>query len=281
MAATCTGRQSIKTWQSPWSKLRFALRKRLTTQLAVAVDTFDLRFVCNGPIEEMRVRTLFTKEEGTVAWLQESLRPGHVFLDIGANIGLYSMIAAQLVGPEGKVFAVEPHAVNVMSLMQNVSLNKFQDRVKVLACALHDSSGVFDFNYRSLEPGSAMSQLNSTKDSAERPFKPVMVEKKLAASVDDLIARGAMASPNHVKIDVDGNEMQILEGMCRLLGSDQKPQTIQVEVNLRYKADLFTRMEGWGYRHASSHYTEAGKLAIAAKKPVDDIPYNAIFVPRA
>jgi FkbM family methyltransferase len=280
MVTNCSGRQSIKTWQSPWSKLRFAIRKRLTTQLAVDVDTLNLRFVCNGPIEEMRVRTLFTKEEGTVAWLQEFLKPGDVFLDIGANIGLYSMVAAKLVGPEGKVFAVEPHAVNVMSLMQNISLNKFQDRVKVLTCALHDTTGIFDFNYRSLEPGSAMSQLNGSKDSAERTFKPVMVEKKLAASVDDLISRGAIVPPNHVKIDVDGNEMQILEGMSQLLTGSHKPQTLQVEVNLRYKADLFTWIDEIGYQHSCSHYTEAGKMAIAKNQPADEIPYNAIFIPR-
>jgi FkbM family methyltransferase len=229
----------------------------------------------------MRVRSLLVKETGTIDWLRQYVRPGDVFLDVGANIGLYSLVAAKLVGDRGRVYAIEPHAVNVISLMQNIAANGLQDRVQVVSTALHNATGVFDFNYYSLEPGSAMSQLGETRDGYEQDFVPVMTELKLAVRVDDLIERHGMQPPHHIKVDVDGNELQVIEGMTALLGSSRRPRSVQVEVNKRYREELFALLAGAGYAKTHVHYTAAGKGALARGVDPEEIPCNAVFEPQS
>jgi FkbM family methyltransferase len=279
--SACTGRRFPTTWQKRLSKLRFDLRQSLVRRLTVSTQDFSLSFVCHSPLEEMRVRSLLVKEAGTIAWLRQSVRAGDVFLDVGANIGLYSLVAACLVGTHGHVYAVEPHAVNVMSLMQNVAANRFQDRVRIISTALHDRSGVFDFNYYSLEPGSAMSQLEGTKDGYEAEFAPVMTELKLAISLDDLIDQYGICAPNHIKIDVDGNELQVVQGMIGLLRSNARPRSVQIEMNTRYRDELIATLGAAGYRQAQKHYTAAGKAALARGEDAERIPYNAIYEPNS
>jgi len=275
----CSGTQFPTKWQNRLSRLRFDLRRHLQTHLSVTTGDFSLSFVCQSPMEEMRVRSLLVKEEGTIQWLRQYVRPGEVFLDIGANIGLYSLVAAHQVGPSGKVYAVEPHSVNVISLMQNIALNGLRDRVSVLASALHNATGVFDFNYYSLEPGSAMSQLGGRIDGYENPFEPVMNELKLAVSVDDLIERYGVTAPHHIKIDVDGNECQVVAGMQRLLTGKARPRSVQVEINERDQADLFSAFASARYKQTQVHYTAAGKADLARGVDPRKIPYNAIFEP--
>src|SRR5688572_15667139 len=113
---TCTGKQFPTTWQNRISKLRFDMRQRLQAHLEVTTRDFSVRFVCQSPMEEMRVRSLLIKEEGTITWIRTYVQPGQVFLDVGANIGLYSLVAGRMVGETGRVYAVEPHSVNVISL---------------------------------------------------------------------------------------------------------------------------------------------------------------------
>ena len=72
----------------------------------------NLRFVATSDIEQWRATSLLHKEAGTVAWISRSVGPGDVFYDVGANIGIYSLLAALCAGPAGRVFAFEPHLLN-------------------------------------------------------------------------------------------------------------------------------------------------------------------------
>lgn len=71
--------------------------------------------------------------------LQALLKPGDVFLDVGANIGYFTVLAAASVGPQGRVFAVEPEPDNLALLRENLRLNDLS--AEVLACALSDTAG--------------------------------------------------------------------------------------------------------------------------------------------
>jgi FkbM family methyltransferase len=277
----CNGRNAPNAWQSFVARYRYKLRRKLSHRLRVLDGGQKLRFFCHSEMEEYRVRTLYVKEAGTIAWIRDCVRPGDVFLDIGANIGLYSIVAAQCVGPTGIVYAVEPHAVNFQSLLANIAANNFQDRIRPLSCALHEESTVLEFNYCSLDPGSSASQLGNTRDGEEQPFTPVACELKQAVSIDDLIASGGMRPPNHVKIDVDGNELLILRGMRRLLSGPQAPRTLQVEINRRYKDELFVLLNELGFELAQRHHTLNGKAMIAAGSQPEDIAHNAIFRPKS
>ena len=237
------------------SKLR-RLLGRTGERIVIEDGAESYVFFCENSVEQWRATTLLTKEAGTVDWIKMYVQPGHVFLDVGANIGLYTVLAAKRVGREGLVYAFEPHLGNAFRLMQNVRANAIEDQVKVLSVALHDTNGFVDFNYNAEISGSSMSQLGSRRDSEEREFDAVLREYKCAVTVDSLIASGAMRPPQHVKIDVDGNELFVLKGMHALLGGTSRPLTVQVEINRRYKDDVIRMMREAGYGNGVRHDTQ-------------------------
>jgi len=175
------------------------------------------------------------------------------------------------------VYAFEPHVVNVHALMHNIKANGLGGVVQVMSCALNDREGFFDFNYYSDVSGSSNSQLNELRDGSEREFRPVLTEHKQATTVDALIAAGAIRPATHIKLDVDGNEMLILRGMARLLGGSSAPATVHVEVNPRYRAELFEFMRERGFELRLRHFTLEGEAKLAAGADAEEISYNAVF----
>lgn len=242
----------------------------------VKVD--GLRFVCSDALEVWRAKSLLTKEKGTIDWLRRNLRSGSVFCDIGANIGVYTLYAARLVGESGTVVACEPHIANAASLIRNVLSNRFEDRVKVITCSIGDSDEVADFNYNLINPGSSGSQLGHSNDENGKSFTPVLVETKSVVTLDTLLmTRSVIPYPTLVKIDVDGNEALVLRGMTRLLLSDRAPRSIQVEVHSSTKDQINKVMEESGYRFVRRHYTENGLARIQSGENPAVVPHNSIF----
>jgi len=84
-------------------------------------------------------RTLFLsriREIDQTSLFIEHLKPGMKCLDLGANIGYYTLLGASIVGPSGKVFAIEPDYRNLPILKRNVSLNQFDNVVNIFECAI-------------------------------------------------------------------------------------------------------------------------------------------------
>lgn len=262
---------------SRFYRLRFALAEQLGMTIEVRSGADSYRFTCRSYTEFKRAVTLLEKEEGTINWLRTVLRPGDAFCDIGANIGLYSVFAGNLVGETGQIQSFEPHSANVSSLMQNIEINGLTERAKVISAALGDSNGFFDFNIREATAGSSMSQLGRTIDGNERSFVPVLRECKAAFTLDYLVESGVVRTPDVVKIDVDGNELLVLAGMKNVLGSDMRPRSVQIEVNHRYEAELDSLMQSFGYTLHDRHHTSIGKRKIARGADPITVAHNAVY----
>ena len=243
----------------------------------VATPNGILRFALTSEIEEWRATSLLSKEAGTVAWISRSVHEGDTFYDIGANIGIYSLLAAQCVGETGRVYSFEPHLLNCASLLRNVAANNFVNRITPICVALHNEEQLLPFNYHSLVPGASMSQLNRLEDGENQPFRAEAVELKLATSIDLLIASGKLPPPTYVKIDVDGNEPFILSGMKNLLASDQAPREIQVEVNAGCCELIANIMQAGGYDRVERHDTAAGLEQLRQGKPPESVAHNLIY----
>src|SRR6185503_6355507 len=232
----------------------------------------DLTFVCDDAYEVARAQTLYTKEPGTIAWLRATLGPGDVFYDIGANIGCYSLVTARLVGETGHVYAFEPHLMNAMSLLRNIQANDdVTQLITVVTTPLDNRSALRPFHYASLRAGSSGHQLGSP--IGERGvFQPVV--SVLAQSMRLSEARGLHA-PDVVKIDVDGHELSILQGM--VFGATVR--SLQVEVHPADRTAIIEHMAGagLGYHLASRHYTQNGQKAVDAGAEPDRVTDNAIF----
>lgn len=255
------------------------LAKFARFRLIVSEGSTDFVFYPKNTTEYYRCVTYFTKEEGTIAWLKNSLGNNEVFFDIGANIGLYSLYAAKL-GRGVKTYAFEPHKFTFVNLMENIAANDLMGEISPISIPLSDSTDASTMNYAHMDSGSSMSQLGHSIHPEEGAFTPKLVETVYCATLDELIWKKAVPAPHHIKIDVDGNELKILKGMSKLLASTHKPKTIQVEINPGQKADVTSFLGGFGYALDHSHYTADGAIKIKKGANPDDIAHNAVFISR-
>jgi FkbM family methyltransferase len=205
------------------------------------------------------------------------VEPGDVFYDIGANIGVYTVLAAQRVGPAGRVFAFEPHSASFARLLETISTNHLAKIVTPCSLALHARPGFFPFRYSSREAGSTQSQLMPQLSEPSGGDACRAAELKFSASLDSLMAVEGFLPPDHVKIDVDGNELLILQGMRALLSGRRPPKSIQVEINRGQGADILSLMQAHGYRPTEEHPTRKGAELIENGADPEDHAYNLIF----
>lgn len=137
-----------------------------------------------------------TYEPEQTALFERLLRPGHTVLDVGANVGYYTLLASVLVGDAGRVHAFEPEPRNAGFLRRHVSINR-RGNVRVEQAALSDRAGTARFDFGS---GSGTGHLAEAGALEVRTLR-----------LDDYCAEHGLA-PDAVKIDVEGAEMSVLEG---------------------------------------------------------------------
>lgn len=139
--------------------------------------------------------------------LAQHLAPGAVFYDVGANVGFLTVIAARLVGPTGTVYAFEPVPENAAVIRRNASANGFQN-IQVIEVALANHSGTGELALAAYSGGAVLAEV------AKPPDWVGMLRVKLS-SIDDLVELDGLQPPSFVKIDVEGAELGVLEGMER------------------------------------------------------------------
>ncbi len=173
-----------------------------------------MRYRCPTTASVKQVAHLTKREPETIAWLEEYVRPGDHLWDVGANIGLFSIYAAMLDGVT--VTAFEPVAANYATLIDALILNGLCDRVAAFPIALSDRTGLVKMFLIDLEAGSGLHALGQPVnvrggfEAKAAPLVPVIRGK-------EVVARFAVPSPTHIKIDVDGHEMRVLQGLAILL----------------------------------------------------------------
>lgn len=180
---------------------------------------------------EYRVRLHSCKKEPeTVEWIETFFKAGDVLYDVGANVGAYSLLASKFFDGKVKVYAFEPAFQNFAQLCKNVALNGCQDDIVLLQIALSHETSMQVFNYRSLTSGTAVHALGDPVDVSGGIFTPVHTQATLAFRLDDLIRQFHFSVPNHIKIDVDGTEFSVLQGMEETL-SNAALRSMLLELN--------------------------------------------------
>jgi FkbM family methyltransferase len=138
--------------------------------------------------------------------LGDALRPRDVFIDIGANVGFFTILGARLVGPSGSVYAFEPLTENAEAVRRNAALNSF-GHVLVREEAISDASGEARI-YLTEHDGGAT--LCSTGIVPIDVTGETVVQRR---ALDELIAQGEVRPPSLIKLDVEGAELEALRGM--------------------------------------------------------------------
>lgn len=176
------------------------------------------------------------------------LRPGDVFVDAGANVGFFSMIAAHLVGPAGQVYSFEPAAQTYGRLMENARLNGF-DNIRGAKLALSDQRGSLEMNISSI--GSDAQNSLAPIDS----YMPCTTETVDCIRWDDFAAEQQLVGKvAMMKIDVEGWETRMLGGGRQFFTRNDAP-LLQVEFNDRLCEiagsscqELYDLLRSFGYQ---------------------------------
>lgn len=173
-----------------------------------------------------RIDTAFTKEPETIEWLGQ-FAGDEVLVDVGANIGLYSIMAA---ARGVRVFAFEPESQNYALLNRNIYLNGMGERVTAYCAALSDRAGFSTLFLSAFSAAGSCHSFGESVDFRALPMQAAFTQGCYSTTLDEMIASGAMPVPDHIKVDVDGIEHRVLAGAARTL-RDPRVKSVLVEVN--------------------------------------------------
>jgi FkbM family methyltransferase len=151
-------------------------------------------------------------EPNEFAFLDRVLRPGMVFVDVGANDGLYTLFAARRVGRRGRVVAVEPSSRERRNLERNLALNRLRN-VTVVSAALAAEAGRADLQIAPALHGGH----NTLGGFAHEGITAIASEPVAVDTLDAVAQRLALGKVGVIKIDVEGAEVKVLTGGRALL----------------------------------------------------------------
>lgn len=172
-----------------------------------------------------RVETFFTKEPDTIEWIAGFV-PGAVLVDIGANVGMYTIWAAKT--RAAKVFAFEPESQNYAMLNRNILRNGAGDLAIAYCASLSDAAGFGRLALSAFMAGGSIHQFSPSVEA--RPKPPAYLQGSYATTLDTLVSAGVVPVPDHVKIDVDGLEPRIVKG-ARETFADRRVKSVLIEID--------------------------------------------------
>lgn len=209
-----------------YRSVRRVLRPRTPVVRQVPVNGLQQLVWAN---EDIGWRVVATRrfENREINWINSRLREGDVFIDVGGNVGLFSIPAAKAVGPSGRVLTFEPVAHNAHMIELSAIINGLDDIVDVcrqpaggeagtpVVLETPLSDGAYTYMRESVETDNASKVLTTTIDA-------------------ELQARG-ITKVRAIKIDVEGAEYQVLRGAKQLLGNPQcAPDYVVLELVPHY-----------------------------------------------
>lgn len=144
------------------------------------------------------------------------IKKGMVVADIGANIGYYTLLAARLVGEEGKVFAFEPEPHNYSLLCKNIEVNRYRNVIPIRKAVFSKSGRMKLFLDKSNLGGHSLSEANVDKGAS------ITIE---ITRLDDYF-KNTDYKIDLIKVDVQGTEMEVLEGMANTINQNENAKII-------------------------------------------------------
>lgn len=221
----------------PFSAIVFLLRVRLLVSGAISVsvrtDDGDL-FECHPPdLIQLYLWIFGVWEPDLTHFIRRRLRPGDVFVDVGANIGYFSVIAARHVGADGRVVAIEASPRMFADLEETLRANGSSSIVRAVNVAAAAQAGSIP-----VYAGPAHNTgLTSTVERWGRP-QQATVE---ALPLDDILSTEEISRARVLKIDVEGGEDQVLAGMDRVIRDAPRELEILVELSPQWWSDSTNR----------------------------------------
>ncbi len=230
------------------------LHEKLTPAVRFQVERLSPGFVMNLDLKDPEQRKLYFyghyHERYEARLIERVLTAGEVFWDVGANIGYFSLIAAQKLGNTGQVAAFEPGSEAFARLVENLALNSFTS-VHPFQVAVADQEGEAVLHL-SKEVSDSGASLYRPRGEASRQ-EVCRVVSLDAFSRDQLWAR-----PTLVKIDVEGAELAVLQGARQVLEHCRPLLLVELEAAVliavgRTKTEVQEFLRPFGYQAAFLH----------------------------
>ena len=200
---------------------------------SIKLDETEYSFFTPNRLTEFRAKTLFTKEPETIEWIS-NFQKDSVFWDVGANVGTYSIFAGR---KNLKVVAFEPSFLNLECLARNIILNNITTNVAVLPFALNRRSGIESLfmSSENFRAGGAHNSIELPIDQYGNEMSHSVVIQWPALTIDSSITLFNLPTPTHLKLDVDGCELQVLQGGVKAL---EQVESVLIEVYPFHKSAI-------------------------------------------
>lgn len=184
--------------------------------------------------------------ETDLHFLDRLVGPGDVLFDVGANVGIYSLRAAPLVGSSGLVVAIEPGQISADRLAANVALNPELGQIRVVRKAISDHPGRATFFH--VFVGNDPQTFSLLTDGSHQGTEEVEV-----TTIDRLMADLALDRLDCLKIDVEGAEPLVIAGATGTIAAHRPIILFEVNAQLQKhrgddKSEAFHAIESFGYR---------------------------------
>lgn len=203
------GRAILRAWPAPLGKIfLWRVINRLNSRLGIELEgmaEWGGRFVCSlRDLVQSRIYYTGVWEPSLTQLIKKRVSRGDVFVDIGANVGYFTVLAAGLVGKEGKVVAIEASPTIHAKLCDNIRINRLSN-VVTYNCAVAESSGVADVYY-----GHETNIGHTSILETEVGVREATVEKK---PLDLILSHEDLLRAKMIKIDVEGLEGPVLQSL--------------------------------------------------------------------
>lgn len=232
--------------------------EKIQPAMVIPVGNTKVVYATPNAMTGWRVKSFFTKEPETVAWMGE-FGSGEVMIDVGANVGMYSIWAAKTRGAQ--VFAFEPESQNYALLNRNIIYNQLSSKVTAFCTALSDDTGfdvlhLADFNY-----GRSCHSFGERLNFRLEEQKFAFTQGAFATTLDLLVQTGTVPAPHHIKIDVDGFEHKVIEGAKQTIaGPTLKSLLIEINQNLAEHMAIVDHLRSQGFTYSQEQVSEAERV---------------------
>jgi len=220
----------------------YILKKKYFVKDDKKNNLFSLRLMGGAILG--RGTTFYTKEPETVNWIKNFDKES-IFFDIGANIGIYSLFAAKL---NHRTVSFEPESHNFAALNVNINDNNYEKKIISYPISLDQKMIISQLNIYKFRFGGSGHSFDRSIDSQGKFFEASHVQGSISITLDKFCEETKIY-PNHVKIDVDGNELRVINGMKNLLTSKKiKSILIELDKNFVEHVEVINILKSFNYK---------------------------------
>jgi len=229
--------------------------EKLNPKCEIEFEGTKLTFATPTTFTRWRVESIHTKEPWTIEWLNE-LTPQDLLLDIGANVGMYTVWAAAI--RRCHVIAIEPESSNYSILNKNILQNNLDKLVQAYSIGLSNVNEFCMLNMQDLRMGGSNHAAGEALNFNLKPMSTKFQQGCVVFTLDDLIEKKYMPVPSRIKIDVDGFEHKVIAGANKTLqNSNVKSLLIETNTKLDEHKKMVQDLEDLGFKFSSEQVSRA------------------------